>query len=256
MKTYDTFSSPTRGLLGVFLAGLMLSTQAFANLIPIGAIPSSGNGLGAVNSVVTFQNTGTEVGAVGLTTGGAFATGATVAFGIGAVTTTDEQTGAGNNVYTASSLGITPTGSNTFANTILIFNGNEGGNAADQPISLTNLSLNLFNTTNGSLLGSFSTSAAFNSAAFPGVGNAGFGFQLDATQAAQANSLLALNPNLTIGAAARATGANAGLETISISRINTTQPGNPSSVPEPGATISLIGLGLLCLEGLRRRQKQ
>src|SRR5688572_4744975 len=98
MNVFKTHKFPI-SLLGGFVAALF-SSSAFANLIPIGAIPSTGNGLGAVNSVVTFQNTGTEVGAVGLTTGGAFATGASVAFGIGTVTPpTHEQTGAGNNVY-------------------------------------------------------------------------------------------------------------------------------------------------------------
>jgi len=61
------------------LAALLVATSsAFANLISIGVVPSTGNGLGAVNSVVTFQNTGTEVGAIGLAPGGtaARATGA------------------------------------------------------------------------------------------------------------------------------------------------------------------------------------
>lgn len=239
-------------------AVLSLANSASATLIPINLVPSTGNGLGAVNSVVTFQNTGTEVGAVGLTTGGAETTGATVAYGIPGFPSpggaTNEQTVAGNNVYTATSLGITSAGSNTFANVILLFNGSEGGNAADQPITLTNLSLNLYNTTTGALLGTFSTASAYNIGAFEGTGNAGYGFQLDAIQAGQANALLAAQPNLTIGAAARATGANSGLETISISRLGSVQPPTPAiGVPDSGATVALLGLGLMCIEGLRRR---
>src|SRR6266851_3236273 len=111
--------------------------SAFATLIPIGALPSSGNGLGAVNSVVTFQNTGTEVGCVGGGPGGSTVIGATkCAGGVSGAGGTNEQTGSGNNAYLASSLGIGATGSNTFANLVLVFNGNEGGNAADQPITL------------------------------------------------------------------------------------------------------------------------
>ncbi|MEO7600037.1 MAG: hypothetical protein ABIV50_13960, partial [Opitutus sp.] len=231
-----------------------LSSQAVANLIPINIVPSSGNGLGTVNSVVTFQNTGTEVGAIGLAAGGAVTLGSTVAYGIengfpNGGGTTNEQTGSGNNVYTTASLGILASGSNTFANLVLIFNGNEGGNPSDQAITLTNLSLNLFNTTTGNLLGSFSTIDPFSVMSFPGVGNAGFGFQLDAAQAAQANAILLANPNLTIGAAARATGANAGFETISISRINTT-----ATVPDESSTVLLLGSGLLGMALLRGRR--
>jgi hypothetical protein len=238
-----------------------LANSASATLIPINVVPSTGNGLGAVNSVVTFQNTGTEVGAIGLTSGGALTTGSTVAYGIpgfpSASGVTNEQTGAGNNVYTATSLGLASSGSNTFANVILLFNGSEGGNAADQSISLTNLSLNLYNSSTGALLGTFSTASAYNVTAFEGTGNAGYGFQLDATQAGQANALLATQPNLTIGAAARATGSNAGLETISISRIGSIQPPSPTvGVPDSGATVALLGLGLMCIEGMRRRLRR
>ncbi len=240
------------------------SSQALANLIPINIVPSSGNGLGAVSSVVTFQNTGTEVGAVGLAPGGAVTLGSTVAYGIGngfpnSGGTTNEQTGSGNNVYTATSLGLSagPLSTNSFANVVLVFNGNEGGNSADQAITLTNLSLNLFNTSTGSLLGSFSTVNPFIATAFPGVGNAGFGFQLDAAQSAQANALLLANPNLTIGAAARATGANAGFETISISRINTIQGGiPPGSVPDQSSTALLLGSALVGMALFRRQRER
>lgn len=242
------------------LAALLLATSsAFANLIPVNVVPSTGNGLGAVNSVVTFQNTGTEVGAVGLAPGGAFTTGSTVAYGIGngfpnSAGGTHETTGSGNNVYTTRGLGITATGANTFANLVLLFNGNEGGNTTDQSITLTNLSLNLFSPT-GSLLGSYFTVAPYTVQAFTGIGNAGFGFQLDAAQAAQANALFALNPNITIGAAARATGANAGFETISISRLNTgsTLPIGTAGVPDGGTTVLLFGGALVGLTLMRRR---
>ncbi len=239
---------------------LVASSSAFANLIPINLVPSTGNGLGAVNSVVTFQNTGTEVGAVGLAPGGAVTTGSAVAYGIGngfpnSAGGTHETTGSGNNVYTTSGLGITATGINTFANLILLFNGNEGGNTADQGITLTNLSLNLFSPS-GSLLGSYFTVAPFTVQAFTGTGNAGFGFQLDATQAAEANALFALNPNITIGAAARATGANAGFETISLSRLNSgsNPPIAAVAVPEGGMTVLMLGGALAGLTLLGRRR--
>ena len=234
-----------------FLKGLALfavyTSSAFATLIPISTVPNTGNGLGAVNSLVTFQNTGSEIGCVGNAPGGITATGSAQCFGIGTApgVVTNEQTGSGNNTYTALGLGITPSGLNTFANLILIFNGNEGSTAAGQPITLDKLSLNLFGA-DGALLKSFSTASAFTSLAFPGVGNAGFGFQLDSIQAAQANQLLVLNQSLVIGASAAASNANSGPETVFISRIDSTQPGGGggSAIPEP-TTVLMLGSGLI-----------
>jgi hypothetical protein len=240
------------------LALATCTAPAFATLIPIGIIPSNGNGLGSVDSLVTFQNIGVEVGCVGVDSTGALQTGATQCFG-GVVApggVTHEQTGSGNNIYSAIDLGISSTGANTFANTILVFNGTEGGNPADSGITLDALSLNLF-TEAGVLLQAFSTAAPYVIAAFPGVGNAGFGFQLDAAQAAQANNLLALNPNLLIGASASASGANAGLETVFISRIDTTQGGDDpgSPIPEPTSFL-LMGTGLMGMAMLIKRRSR
>jgi hypothetical protein len=235
---------------GGLAAFILYTGSAFATLIPIGPVLSTGNGLGAVNSLVTFQNNGTEVGCVGIAGGGSTATGSAQCFG--GVTApggaTDEQTGAGNKTYTASSLGIAATGANTFANVLLVFNGNEGGNAADQAITLNRLSLDLFSPS-GALLGAFSTASPYSANAFPGTGNAGFGFQLDAIQAAQANAFLASNPGLVIGASASASNANAGPDTVFISRISTVQPGGGGggagdvATPEP-TTAWMLGSGL------------
>lgn len=242
-----------------FLGGLALfavyTSSAFATLIAIDTVPTTGNGLGAVNSLVTFQNTGTEIGCVGITAGGITATGSTQCFGIGTAPVTNEQTGSGNNTYTALGLGITSSGLNTFANVILIFNGSEGENAEDLMITLDKLSLNLFSST-GELLGAFSTASPFTADAFPGTGNAGFGFQLDATQAAAANSFLLSNPNLVIGASASASNANSGLETVFISRIDSTQPGDGggvSEIPEP-TTAWMLGSGLIGVSMFLKRR--
>ncbi len=210
-----------------------------------------------MNSVVTFQNIGQEYGCVG-NVGGSTATGSAQCFG--GVTppggVTHEQTGSGNNTYTAATLGLTSSGTNSFANLILIFNGNEGG-GSDAPITLEKLSLNLFTST-GTFLEAFSTPSAIEFLALTGVGNAGFGFQLDAAQSAQANALLAANPDLVIGASAFASGANSGPETVFISRINSVQPpsGDPgdAAIPEP-TTIFLMGSGLVAVALLRSKRR-
>lgn len=250
-----------RNVLGGLAAFALTGGTLFASLIPIGPVPSTGNGIGSVNSLLTFQNTGVETGCVGFA-GGVTVTGAAYCQG-GIVGPTHETTGAGNNTYTATGLGITPTGANTFANMILVFNGNEGGGPGAS-ITLEQLSLNLLSST-GTLLqgsgydGAFTLASPYFIEAFTGIGNAGFGFQLDAVQAAQANTLLAANPDLRIGASATASGANAGFETIFISRINSVQPGggddptgpnNP--IPEP-STFVLMGAGLIAA-GLWRRK--
>jgi hypothetical protein len=244
----------------IVCAGILAicSIPGFASLIPIGALPSTGNGLGAVNSLVTFQNTGTEVGCVGVSSTGTMALGSTQCYG--GVTApggvTNEQTGSGNKIYSPGTLGLLATGANTFANLVLIFNGSEGGNPADSAISLDKLSLNLFSST-GVLLKAFSTTAAYPIVAFTGTGNAGYAFQLDAAQAAQANKLLTDNPTLLIGGSASASNANSGLETVSISRIDSIQPG-PSgdpgtATPEP-TSLLLMGGGLLGVATILKRR--
>lgn len=232
------------------LAAAAFASTAFATLIPLSLpptnlVPTSGAGLGSVNSLVTFQNTGTERGAVGVGPGGATVTGASVAY-FGSTTATPgathEQTGAGNNTYTLAQLGTT-----SFSNVILIFNASEPQNPADEPITLTGLSLNVFGATGG-LLGSFGTVGSTTYESLSGVGNAGYGYRLDPAQAATANSLIAGNANLRIGGAASATGSSGGLETIFISTLG--QP--PTGVPDSGSTVALLGMALVLIAGLRR----
>jgi hypothetical protein len=230
----------------VAIALTAFARQAGASLIFTGVIPSTGNGIGAVNTSLTFQNTGTESGCVAFN-------GTTSVTGAGACPTgfTGGNEGSGasqTNVFTAAQLGFTAT--NNFSNLVLLFNGNEGGNAADQSITLTTLGLTLYSAS-GAALATFITTTPETFAAFPGVGNAGFGFALDTAQAAQANAFLAANPLLRIGTEATTSNAQGGPETIQLTTVTSTAP-----IPEPG-TLTLLSSGLLLigLSILRKRSR-
>jgi len=219
--------------------------QASASLIFDGVIPSTGNGIGAVQTSLTFQNTGTESGCVAFN-------GTTSIIGPGACPSGfaggDEKNGASQtNVFTAAQLGFSAP--NNFSNLVILFNGNEGGNAGDESITLTSLGLSLYSPT-GTRLQTFTTTAPITLTDSPGVGNAGFGFVLDPSQADAANALLASNPLLLNGIEATATDAQGGPETIQLTTVTS------HNISEPG-TITLLSSGLLFIAGsaLRKRSR-
>ena len=221
------------------------ATVSYASLIPIGVVPNSGSGLGAVSTILTFTspgNTSTETGCVGAGLGGTTVTGSTKC---PSATFLGGNEQAINNVYSTASVGFT-----NFSNFQLIFNPSEPASAAS--ISLDNLALTIWSST-GTLLQTHLLASAYAIAnADPGVGNSGWGFVLDAGQAAAANALLSPSGTvLYVGAAANASDATGGLETI---YVRTTT----AAVPEPG-TMSMLGSGLLLLgvsslRKLRNRQ--
>jgi hypothetical protein len=211
----------------------------FADLVSLGPVSLSGQGLGSVNTVLTMTspaNSATESGCVAAGAGGVTVTGssACVSGNLGG----NEQ--AINNAFSATSLGLTD-----FNNLRIIFNPSEPGSDS---ISLDKLALSLWNPTDGSLIDAKNLPLPVVFASTdPGVGNAGFGFQLDSTQAALENSLLAVFPNLSIGLSATASDATGGLETFSIG-----VAGSQTPVPEP-ASYMLTGLGFACVIMLRKR---
>ena len=211
-------------------AGLLFtaSTTLLGSLLPIGPVPLSGAGLGSQFTLLTFTspaNSTTESGCVAGGVGGTVVTGPTAC--PSGFTGGDEQ--AINNVYTATEVGIL-----NFNNLQLIFNASEPGNAANQGITVEDLALTLWNPDGGLILGAFYLENPFEIAnPFLGVGNAGFGFRLDTTQAGDANLLLAAFPDLRIGVSSNAIDATGGLETISVR--SAPAPGTQTpNVPEPG----------------------
>ena len=223
------------------LFALLGAHAAFASIISIGAVPISGAGLGSSMTVLTVASpsaSSTESGCVSAGIGGVTVTGAAscpAGFSGG-----NEQ--AINNTFSASSLGLTD-----FNNLQIIFNASEPNSAAEKSITLTNLALTLWDPATGLILDArYVGGPIVFPDAFPGVGNAGFGFQLDTLQAGAVNGILAAFPNLYIGLAATAEDATGGLETLSIRTVS-------GVAPEP-STYALAGTALIGLYLFRRKR--
>jgi hypothetical protein len=220
--------------------------HASASLVSLGPDSLSGQGLGAVETVLTMTspaNTTTESGCVAAAVGGATVTGATACPGAGpnglsAFTGGDEI--AISEARSATSLGLTD-----FNDLRIVFNPSEPGSNS---ITVDNLSLTLWNPADGLILDAYYITAAIVfPSTDPGTGNAGFFFALDAAQAAQANLLLANFPGLYLGLAANASDATGGLETFSLGVAGGT------AVPEP-TTLTLLGLGLVGFRLISRKR--
>lgn len=226
-----------RRSLGTLLLAGLASASVHAELQFRGDETFQGTGLGSVNTVLTIQspgNTSTETGAVS----------------VGAmneeVISGDAKTGQSQTgLRTLGDLGL---GSATDLR--VIFNALEpSGNAID----LNDLVLNIYSPTGSLLFSSGAFSPVSFDSSFPGTGNAGFVFGLDATQAAAAQSS-AFSGDFggnRIGLAASASGATGGFETFFVGSVE----GAVSPVPEPQSW-ALMGAGLLAVVLMRRRQRR
>jgi hypothetical protein len=228
-----------------FVAAALTSTAiglacqgASANLVSLGPVSLSGLGVGSLNTVLTLQSPGTtttESGCVSAGVGGALVTGPTACSG---GHTGGNETGL-NATFSAAPLGLTD-----MANLRIVFNASE----PDSSITLDELSVSFWDPATGSILDAKNTAGPVTFAnTDPGAGNVGFGFALDASQAAISNFVLAAFPNLFIGISADLSGASGGPETFAIG-----VAGAASTVPEPGVNL-LLGIGALGLVMLRKR---
>ena len=219
----------------------LAGTAAHATLVLVAPENFSGTGLGAVNTVLTIKspgNTSFEQGSVGRNTTSSVD-----------ITTGDVQ--AQSMTRTLGDLGILSASSLR-----VVFNASEPNNAAEKSITLSNLVLNIYSGA-GSLL---FTSGAFSPVAFPdtfsGVGNSGFVFGLDATQAAAAQ-MAAFGTGFggnRVGLSAAADFATGGLETFFVA--NSSLP-VAAPVPEPETyALMLAGLGAIGFVARRRSTRE
>jgi hypothetical protein len=232
--------------LGVMTAAILFlgaAGIAHADLIPEGVVTIGGTGFGAVNTILTFQGTGQgmglpESGCVGVSSGGVFnTTGSSVCQGgnVGG----DELSPAAfphNQTFVvsnASQIG-------------LVFNADQPNGG---PISLTNLTLALFNSS-GAVGFTSNPFAQFDlTSTQPGIGKSGFLFGLNTTQAAAAQT--AINGGFDLlGLSATATPARGGPETFFLTGV----PIIPAPEPSTLSTLGIGVLGLALIGVVRRRQ--
>lgn len=218
----------------------LLCVQAQASLVLVSAQDFTGTGLGAVNTILTLQSPGsstTESGSVGRATGNP-----------NDVRTGNFQSGASQTqTRTISSLGVT-----SAADLRVVFNALEPGiSTGNGSILLSDLQLNIFSSTGALLFNSGAFTPINFADTFTGAGNSGFLFQLDATQAAQAQAAafgVGFGSNL-IGLAATALNATGGFETFFVASGGAVS--TPQKIPEPGS-LALACLALFGLATLRR----
>lgn len=193
--------------LGVSAVLMFVTVTGVASLVPVGPVPYSGTGLGAVNTVLTVGGRPVESGCVARGPAGDVIGPAACPPGFAGG---DELTGASQTqTRTIAELGLT-----TAADLRIVVNVNESvGNV----ITLDNLVLTIYDPAGTILF----TSGPFTPPAFglehqPGT-TVGYVFQLDAIQAAQAQ--LVFQPTNRVGLAATLTGATAGNETFFVADV-------------------------------------
>ena len=240
-------------LAGILLSGLVLGTPLLsrADVVFVGPVDMSGTGFGAVNTIMTMQALGDEMGSiesgcVGVSDKGRLST--TMQW-LDAHHQSDTDLCQGGNVggfeKPPSKFPHNQTFSVSDASKIaVIFN-------SDQPaggtVKLSNLVFVLFDAHGNVIFSSGSTSQTFSSTkSEPGIGNSGWEFTLTPSEAAQAQAAIIANGGSAyLGLSATVTDSYGGPETFFLAEA-------PSAIAEP-ATLLLVGSGMFLVALVRRR---
>ena len=242
-----------RKLLHTLAAAGLVATPcvaARADLILVSPdiVTLGGTGLGAVNTVLTFQASGsatTEAGCVSFN-GTTDVTGSSVSGGVCSGSSDDVKTGASQTqTRTLAEAGIT-----SGSNFTVFFNAAEpSGNS----ITLNTLVASFYGA-DGTLLhsASFSGPHTFDPTA-TGTGNTGYLFALNSSEAATLQTFINNmgTQNIRVGIAASAADAAGGNETFFVFN----SEGPSSAVPEP-STVALMATGLFGIAGVARRRRR
>lgn len=233
-------------VLSAFLA-VGFAANSYGSLVLQSTTPSfdvTGSGLGAVNTVLTFQspaNSSTETGCV------AYNGTTSVTTGCGFANSTVLNGQSQTNTPTLGSVGIS-----SAANIGLVLNASE---PAGNSLGIDQVVLNLYSSTGTNI---FSAACSNCNVVAPstlsGTGSSGFLFLLDSAQAATANT--AINNNggfgsVRIGVGSSLSQATGGNETFYVANVQG-QSEPPAGVPEP-TTMALMGAGLVGLSLIRKR---
>jgi hypothetical protein len=247
----------SKSLLRLSGLALLLAPLAVAraDLVLAGPATVGGTGLGAVNTVLTIQNSPTEAGCVSYTPGGDLLGGSFNASGV--------CTGAGNDKTGASQTQtqlLSATGVTNATNFAIMFNIAEPG--GDGMLTLNSLVANFYNAATGLRIGTQQAcvSSCLLNTTFvqvgSGVGTSGYAFMLDADGISAIQS--AINANGGLSNVRVGLSASAGAPVSSDGSNETFFVFNSAAVtasPEPSTTV-FLATGFAGLVGMVRRRRR